>query len=466
MTREIENYIAKYGLKGWTAEVRDTAGISCIVIIPAIDEYENIKKLLSSLSKNSARAIKQTLFLFVVNNKSTAEDRVKKNNLLTIEYLRNFVNRIAYDNEMSDAITSGLRLAIIDAATPGLELPDKDGGVGLARKIGMDMALSLFDNSAEGKKILVCLDADCTVSENYLTGIIDAFNVKGLAAAAVDFRHNYNNIIENAAGKGEAEIQVKKYAIICYEIFLRYYVLALSWAGSPYAFHTIGSTMACDINAYVKIGGMNKRLAAEDFYFMEKLAKSFNIECIKGPVVYPSSRGSWRVPFGTGQRVNRFLSEIEMPSDAGFISEEILPESEYLLYSPESFELLKKWLILFNAGGSRCAEELVEQAGEIHPELKKFLEVHKFVPAWNSILENTKSDAQLSYNRRSWFDGFRTLKLIHHLRDTVFAQVPMSEAVSWFLPEIMEKEEIKKISRKIPSLSFQIGMLEELRAIQ
>ena len=35
-------------------------------------------------------------------------------------------------------------------------------------------------------------------------------------------------------------------AIICYETFLRYYVMCLRYAGSYYAFHTIGSAMACD----------------------------------------------------------------------------------------------------------------------------------------------------------------------------------------------------------------------------
>ena len=64
-------------------------------------------------------------------------------------------------------------------------------------------------------------------------------------------------------------------AIICYEIFLRYYVLGLKFAKSDYAFHTIGSTMLCTPDAYVKVEGMNKRKAAEDFYFLEKLAKIY-----------------------------------------------------------------------------------------------------------------------------------------------------------------------------------------------
>src|SRR6202008_222876 len=46
-------------------------------------------------------------------------------------------------------------------------LPDKDSGVGLARKIGMDEAVrGFYEINFDG--MIVCLDADCTVSKNYL----------------------------------------------------------------------------------------------------------------------------------------------------------------------------------------------------------------------------------------------------------------------------------------------------------
>ena len=122
-------------------------------------------------------------------------------------------------------------------------------------------------------------------------------------------------------------------AIICYEIFLRYYVLGLSFAKSEYAFHTIGSTMLCTPDAYVKVEGMNKRKAAEDFYFLEKLAKIFPIGEIKSTSIHPSKRGSWRVPFGTGKSVDRYLSN---------------SRDEYLLYNPKSFVILKTWLEVLN----------------------------------------------------------------------------------------------------------------------
>ena len=83
------------------------------------------------------------------------------------------------------------------------------------------------------------------------------------------------------------------------------YVIGLSYAGSPYAFHAIGSTMSCTAEAYAAVRGMNRRTAAEDFHFLDKLAKLGRIGHIEKTTVFPSPRTSHRVPFGTGQRMLR-----------------------------------------------------------------------------------------------------------------------------------------------------------------
>jgi hypothetical protein len=207
-------------------------------------------------------------------------------------------------------------------------------------------------------------------------------------------------------------------AIICYEIFLRYYVLGLMYAGSGYAIHTIGSTMICDHESYIKVEGMNKKKAAEDFYFMEKLSKNYKVHKIESAKVFPSSRGSWRVPFGTGQRVNRHLAGTH---------------NEYLLYSPESFEVLKNWLELFNSPVKHSAVEYLSGAKDINISLYNFLIENKFEENWNKIKDNCINDTQLAKQKHSWFDGFKTLKLIHYLRDNGLPQVDMYQAVEMML---------------------------------
>jgi len=66
----------------------------------------------------------------------------------------------------------------------------------------------------------------------------------------------------------------------------------LQQAGSPYAYHTIGSAFACRAEAYIAAGGMNRRHAAEDFYFLQQLAKCMQDEnidvtalLVQGPII-------------------------------------------------------------------------------------------------------------------------------------------------------------------------------------
>lgn len=184
----------------------------------------------------------------------------------------------------------------------------------------MDLALTKFDYLSINKNIMICTDADCIVDSDYISEILQEFNRNNFEAAVVNFAHDISGRDEETK------------AIICYEIFLRYYVLGLSFAKSDYAFHTIGSTMLCTPDAYVKVEGMNKRKAAEDFYFLEKLAKIYPMGEIKSTFVHPSKRSSWRVPFGTGRSVDRYLSN---------------SRDEYLLYDPKSFVILKTWLEVF-----------------------------------------------------------------------------------------------------------------------
>jgi len=424
----VSNYLNKYGLKNWSLELSSNKKFNNIIVIPAIQEFENIKKLLNSISEVDKKYFDESMFVFVVNNLKSSGVEAKTDNQNCIEHLRKIIFK---KNNL------GTNIGLVDASSGGLELPEKDGGVGLARKIGMDLALTKFDYSNSGKNILICLDADCIVSNNYPASIIQSFNLSNIHAAYLEYEH----ILPHN--------EQEQLAIICYEIFLRYYVLGLKYANSPFAFPTIGSTMVCDYESYIKIGGMNKKKAAEDFYFMEKLAKITEIKKISNAKVYPSSRGSWRVPFGTGQRVNRFFSGTH---------------NEHLLYNPESFDVLKSWLKIYNSREIFDAEYYLKSAAAIHKSLYDFLVQNSFEESWNKILKNSKSYEQKQKQKQIWFDGFRTLKLIHHLRDNGFPLVDMFEA----LDEIIEVTNYKlqfKRREVIPLIEEQIEYLNLLRKL-
>src|SRR4029434_9989987 len=96
-------------------------------------------------------------------------------------------------------------------------------------------------------------------------------------------------------------------AIAAYELHLRYYLQALRTAGFPHGYHTIGSSMAVRARTYMEQGGMNRRQAGEDFYFLHKLIPLGGFTELNSTTVYPLPRPSNRVPFGTGRAVSEWL---------------------------------------------------------------------------------------------------------------------------------------------------------------
>lgn len=435
----VNRYLKKYSFSSWTLESNLNGSVENIIVVPVICEYDNLRRLLYSLLKNDPKYLSNTIIIFVINGFLNSSENVKQDNRKTLSFCRKIVSSSASSDPLVQEIKiSKLNIGFIDACSPGLEMPLKIGGVGLARKIGMDAALRIFDYNSSAKKILICLDADCTVEPNYLNVIVNEFNQKNLSAATVKFKH----CIEEDSSTAPA--------IICYEIFLRYYVLGLKYAGSPFAFHTLGSTMICDYESYIKVEGMNKRKAAEDFYFIEKLAKNVMVGQISSTTVYPSSRSSWRVPFGTGQRVGRFLSQ---------------KQNEYLLYDPRCFDILKQWLNIFSTSVSLNPAEYIRFARNIHPELSNFLLQQNFINDWEKIFNNSTTTEQIAKQKQKWFDGFRTLKLIHHLRDADFPQVNMFKALNNMFERIGIKMEFWEDEINIPSLDIQKKYLEILREL-
>jgi hypothetical protein len=434
----VNKYLDKYFIHGWEIISDTDKKYENILVVPAISEYENIIIFLNSLIRNESTYFQKTLIVFVINNLASSSEEVKKDNVKTIEYLTEIINKNPSDELSEKIINREISIGIVDASSPGKELPENNGGVGLARKIGMDLALTFLDYESRNKKLLICTDADCTVQNNYLKEIINQFSNYNLSAAVVNYTHNISGNDENTK------------AIICYEYYLRYFVLGLKYSHSPYSFHTIGSTMVCDYESYIKVEGMNKRKAAEDFYFLEKLAKVVEIANISSTTVYPSERPSWRVPFGTGQRVNRFLSK---------------ERDEYKLYNPESFEILKNWISALNINYGLVSEYLAE-AEDIHPALYKFLIQQEFDRDFSKILNQAIDEKQLNLQKKRWFDGFRTLKLIHYLRDNAFPEIFTFDAIDSLFEKMKISCNIIRDYSTIPELSIQKQYLKLLRELE
>jgi len=429
--REIRKYLARWSVGDrWCIVSRSSEGIDNAVVIPALAESDHLFATLAALSRNPPAELARTLVICVINN--GGPDAVSKDDLAdnrkTLERLRKLAN--------SDK--NGLRVAYVDASSPGLEMPDKAAGVGLARKIGMDLALGVFDYGNPSTGIILSLDADTLVEHTYLSSVREAFEREKVAAAVVSFAHQVAKRPDEQA------------AICCYELFLRYYVLGLRYAGSPYAFHSIGSTMACTAGAYAAVRGMNTRKAGEDFYFLDKLAKTGTVGRITGTTVHPAARVSGRVPFGTGRRITRFT--------AG-------ERNEYILYDPRSFAVLREWLGYMASCADADPETILARAGGIHPSLEGFLRTRRFGEVWPRLVENSGDKAHLRDHFSRWFDGFETFKLIRFLSTDGLHPVHMFTALERLVGIMGGRLPVAVDPGSIPPLRDQRVVLEYLREI-
>jgi hypothetical protein len=359
------------------------------IVIPSLAETANLPLTLDSLSRNPPDLLERFLILVVVNQRVDASDAEKADNLETLRMLPFW--KLEY----------GLRnLYWIDAASAGKELPRKQG-VGLARKIGLDLALPLLDYCHDNP-LLICLDADTLVQPDYLPAITRHFAGSPACGAVIPYRHRP---AADPAGQS---------AIDRYELFLRAYVFGLERAGSPYAFHTVGSAMACTASAYIASGGMNRRLAGEDFYFLQQVHKTSGVARLAGTVVHPSPRSSHRVPFGTGRAVGEMLVD---------------GEQRFLFYQPVVFSVVGEWLACVTEHCGEDALPLQKRAALISPVLRDYLEQVDFSGAWENLQKNSQGSAALMKAFHGWFDAFRTMRLIHELSDRAYPRIPPEEAL-------------------------------------
>jgi len=446
---KITKYLQCYGVPmNRPLRTASTEGVERVVVIPALAESSSLFRTLSCIAANPSGELRRTLLVCVVNNHQpplAAPEEIRDNqNTLTLleDLLRGDARLHSQPAEMRDDLRkiagSGLRLGWIDASSPGLEIPDRDGGVGTARKIGMDAALAVLSGRGPGGGVICCLDADTLVMENYLAAVYAHFSMTDDPAAVAGYAH-----------QKPADPRLLA-AICCYEIFLRAYVMGLSFAGSPYAFHAIGSTMSCTAQAYAAVRGMNRRTAAEDFHFLNKLAKLRKIGHIGTTTVFPSSRPSDKVPFGTGQRILRFMNG---------------GTDEYRLYDSRIFGILREWLAGMEANPARGSEAILTAARKIHPDLKAYLDLSRFAIAWPVIRRNCPDAEHLRRQFHVWFDGLKTLRLVHHLSRSAFPPVPMFEGLKGLLDRMGQAiPSLAGIPAGIPEPDIQFRILQELRS--
>lgn len=346
--------------------------LTLTVIIPAYNEPGIIKALSALKQCNPTKNQTEVLVLF--NSAQSSPQKIIDNNYCQYQQVKDWAS---INNQAT--ITFHALLA--------KNLPDKHAGAGLARKIAMDEAVNRYYQINNPNGIIVSLDADTLVLSNYLVDIEKAFlSNEKLQATTFYFEHRSNK---------NPEIN---HAIEIYELYLRYFKQALTYTGFPYAYHTIGSAFAVRASAYVRQGGMNRRQGGEDFYFLHKIFPLGFVKELNYIKVYPSSRPSDRVPFGTGPAVKKILSD-----------------GNYACYQPEYFEVLKTFFNQVPQFFNSTEKNNCHFYETLDASLKAFIAKTDFCQKIEEINSNVTTLENFKKRFFQWFNAFQIIKYLNFI---------------------------------------------------
>lgn len=289
--------------------------------------------------------------------------------------------------------TSRGALLLVDCFTEGRTLPASHG-VGLARKIGADIVCALYKKNALRSRWIHSTDADISVPPGYLECAKELSDTVSLAL--LPFTHTTSE---------EPGLDL---AQTLYDFHLNYYVEALSWANSPYAYHSMGSAQIVGIEHYAAVRGYPKRTAGEDFYLLNKLAKTGQVIQLAGPTLQIQTRRSSRTPFGTGAAVSN-IATMENPV------------KDYRFYHPSVFVQLKEVVTSMGAHWRDDAQPAIST------EARTILRAMNFEQAVLKARNNSSTQSVFAKHMHNWFDAFRTLKFIHLMRDRFYPSVNLNE---------------------------------------
>lgn len=391
-------------------------GMKLAIVIPCLAEYDHVFATLASLNSGSRR-LPEAEVILVVNHSRHAPRSIRENNFKILRDPRLVEDR-------------GLSVIVLDRATPGQELDPSLAGVGLARRIGMDQALRrLVQAGTQAQGIIACMDADTVVSPGYADRLLEAFDQEPQPMGGLcHFEHPW------------PRDSSMKEAIVYYELWLRYLEAGLAVSGSPFAFQSMGSAMVVSAQAYAMVDGMAPRQAAEDFHFLQKVAKISQprpLLRISSATVYPMARFSQRVLFGTGRAM---LASAEQGSQ---------------LYrqvpAPVLFLELQRFFRALVAGHQDLGHLRQAASGR----LALFMEENRGWPVLAKLQKNFPGPDHFLAACHQWFDGLRIIRFLNR-----FSSQAQTDILSAW-PELLRTQ--PTLTANLPAWSDAASLLVSLR---
>ena len=388
--------------------------------MPVMGEMEYLPSVLPSVLK-AAEGVDFKMFI-CVNQPEAFRDDVHRKSIY-----RDNQSCLNYLQALDDP-----RICILDYSSAGKGWQGKKHGVGHARRVAMDAAVA----KAEADDLLVSMDADTLISDNYFHNLLRLQkHYPDAVAMALPYYHPLTG--------NEAEDR----AVLRYELYMRFYSLNLWRTESPYRFTALGSAMACPVRSYRKIGGITPKMSGEDFYFLQKLRKSGPLLVYSTEKVYPASRFSARVFFGTGPAM--------IKGNSG-------DWSSYPFYDPLFFDEIQNFYNLL----PKLYRDDCE--GRVMDFLK---ESNKGRAIWRDWRANAASEQAFIKAAHTAFDGLRILQYLRRRKEQQPETTEMQTIRSWVqkfyphigqaLPELFRIDALQNVDTALLNVLRDALVLEE-----
>ena len=270
-------------------------------------------------------------------------------------------------------------IVVLDFSTKGKGWQGKKHGVGWARKALFDHILQ----TSSDEDIIISLDADTRFGATYFQSIFDQLINSNINTISVPYYHNLTE--DDRANR----------AILRYELYMRNYALNMYEIGSPFNFTAIGSAIAMRVRGLRKIGGITPMKSGEDFYLLQKFRKMGPISNWNSELVYPATRFSSRVYFGTGPAM--------IKGDQG-------DWNSYPIYHHSLFEEIR-----------RCYAQIetLFHTNISSPFLEFLKEQYQETDLWGPLRKNSKTVAQFTKAFHEKADGLRILQYLKATNQSV-----------------------------------------------
>jgi len=389
-SRLIDKYLERHAekesrlsIKKFEEQFGSLAVFSNVLVVPIFDEQSDC---LNSVFKNITTC--DSLVIPVVNAPEQKNVRGSKVQSLTEKIGRT----IACLEDLRRS--SSFPLLIVDRVTEGRRIPPKEG-VGLARKIGSDIALSLIAQNKIKSQWIYQTDADAVLPPDYFFR-----NLPVAGAALFPFKHVSNDTILQKCAR-------------LYELHMEHYENSLSESGSIFGFTALGSTMVIQASTYAAVRGFPKKSAGEDFYMLNKIRKLTQIKSVAGAPIEIEARLSDRVPFGTGTNLMKISALLEQDGS----------ERAFKSYNERCFGALKCALehiqqISRNPG---FLDDFRNRQPQNSTDKAEFLAIKTLIDLGlikkvDQINRQRIDPHQKLQQLTSWFDALKTLRFINQMR--------------------------------------------------